>query len=200
LSKYCSYLSKPLQINRNKYFQFTQEKNLLDEKCLFIFSYRKWAQNRFFFSFSSLFFFSKFAKLKLDQSGLKESNLNQSRNFVSSLLWSPYKWYVTHLWHFHDPYPLHVTFVFKMYVLSPFVLYKCFKSNFNLKQDFFGSYIIKIRIEKRKIVHDILGRPPSPGPGPPAHRLLFITHVLLLFESPFDKKIYPTKFFILVNR
>jgi len=26
LSKYCSYISKSIQINRNKYFQFTQEK------------------------------------------------------------------------------------------------------------------------------------------------------------------------------
>jgi hypothetical protein len=36
LSKYCSYISKSIQTNRNEYFQFTQEKKILDEKCLFI--------------------------------------------------------------------------------------------------------------------------------------------------------------------
>jgi len=28
LSKYCTYISKSIQINRNEYFQFTQEKNI----------------------------------------------------------------------------------------------------------------------------------------------------------------------------
>ncbi len=34
LSKYCSYISKSIQINRNKHFQFTQE-TILDKKMSF---------------------------------------------------------------------------------------------------------------------------------------------------------------------
>jgi len=37
LSKYCCYIPKSSQMNRNKYFQFTQWKKILVEKCLFIF-------------------------------------------------------------------------------------------------------------------------------------------------------------------
>jgi len=35
-SKYCNDISKYLELSQKKYFQYTQEKYILDEKCLFI--------------------------------------------------------------------------------------------------------------------------------------------------------------------
>jgi len=35
-SKHCNDISKYLELSPKKYFQYTQEKNILDEKCLFI--------------------------------------------------------------------------------------------------------------------------------------------------------------------